>query len=861
MNVLANVTIDLQRPVYTTVYATQGDRLTRKIVAQLTSEGVAWNVPVGTQVMIWYSKPDGTTGMYDTDENGDPAYTISGSSITFVIARQALAVSGNVAMQIRLYNADEEILTTFAFVLTVIPGINDADIVSGDYYNLMTATLAQMAGEVNDFYAAMQAGYGSPLVAATAADMTDHTKVYVYVGSETGYTSGDWYYWNGSAWADGGVYNSAAVSLDDTLTSTTKAAQAAAVGAAIDAAESDLNDLEDLCSAETGVRIVEFVAGGYIPTTSTVVDPTNITTSSSYAYCVVTCVAGDNFTVTAGGGSSSKRPWTFIDDENNVIDQAGVNSVTNSILIAPLGATKLVLNSASSYNPYCHKGISRITALETSLNYSNRIIGEEIGLTPCTDWKPGAIRTDSGTIDIADVRNNNGYLHLVVPCVPGDVFTVHIEQASASARPYAIVDANGVKLAAAAQNTVDASIIIPADAAYLICNVRIDTGRGIHDVSKGTGEIDVLIDKTSQLEDAIADITGITEYTFTDGRIRTDLGTVDVSSVQAATNWYHCVVDCEKGDIFNIYVPNATSTWRPWTFIDTSGTVISQASVNKVNTRLTAPTNAAKLVCNSYGSSATLTTGIDRLSEWKEYDRYKNLLGIFRVIGVVGDSLSSGQGRINDLDHYHDFYEYSWPQQIKRILGNEVYNFTKSGLSTVTWLTDSMGWALASDGNHNAQCYIIGLGANDADHIESDPTYLGTESDVHVDDYTQNPNTYYGNYGRIISMLKTIEPRAVFFVLPNPVYGGTAQVREQMNAAVEYMATAFENVYFVPLDTSLYASGYISANKVKSHYTPGAYMYMANYLMGVISKVIYDNPSDFFFVNLIGTEYATPDMT
>ena len=54
---------------------------------------------------------------------------------------------------------------------------------------------------------------GAPLTATTAAGMTDHTKVYVYTGSEAGYTSGHWYYWNGTAWADGGVYNAVAVDI------------------------------------------------------------------------------------------------------------------------------------------------------------------------------------------------------------------------------------------------------------------------------------------------------------------------------------------------------------------------------------------------------------------------------------------------------------------------------------------------------------------------------------------------------------------------------------------------------------------------------------------------------------------------
>lgn len=83
-------------------------------------------------------------------------------------------------------------------------------------------------------YAEMtKAAYGAPLVAATAAAMTDTTRVYVYTGSETGYTAGDWYFWDGSAWTDGGVYNSEALSTDKTLSYEDKAADAKAVRAAL----------------------------------------------------------------------------------------------------------------------------------------------------------------------------------------------------------------------------------------------------------------------------------------------------------------------------------------------------------------------------------------------------------------------------------------------------------------------------------------------------------------------------------------------------------------------------------------------------------------------------------------------------
>ena len=71
---------------------------------------------------------------------------------------------------------------------------------------------------------------GSPLVASTVAEMTDTNKVYVYVGSESGYTSGNWYYYDGSAWVSGGVYNSTAFVTDATLTQAGMAADAKAVG-------------------------------------------------------------------------------------------------------------------------------------------------------------------------------------------------------------------------------------------------------------------------------------------------------------------------------------------------------------------------------------------------------------------------------------------------------------------------------------------------------------------------------------------------------------------------------------------------------------------------------------------------------
>lgn len=60
----------------------------------------------------------------------------------------------------------------------------------------------------DNFYQSMMDSYGYPFTAPTAAAMTDRSKIYVYVGNESGYVNGNWYYHNGTAWVSGGAFNS-----------------------------------------------------------------------------------------------------------------------------------------------------------------------------------------------------------------------------------------------------------------------------------------------------------------------------------------------------------------------------------------------------------------------------------------------------------------------------------------------------------------------------------------------------------------------------------------------------------------------------------------------------------------------------
>lgn len=104
----------------------------------------------------------------------------------------------------------------------------------------------------------------------------------------------------------------------------------------------------------------------------------------------------------------------------------------------------------------------------------------------------------------------------------------------------------------------------------------------------------------------IEEATGIKNYIWEVGYIPTTTLTVDKDDVRYHSSWRHLVIPCEAGDSFFIYAINCSSGARPYSFIDSSGNVLSQRNKNSAkNITITAPADTAYLVCNS-GPSETL---------------------------------------------------------------------------------------------------------------------------------------------------------------------------------------------------------------------------------------------------------------
>lgn len=144
------------------------------------------------------------------------------------------------------------------------------------------------------------------------------------------------------------------------------------------------------------------------------------------------------------------------------------------------------------------------------------------------------------------------------------------------------------------------------------------------------------------------------------------------------------------------------------------------------------------------------------------------LCAIFRTLGVVGDSLSSGEFEALTADgvrSWHDKFEYSWGQFIARRCGLKAFNFSRGGM-TAKEFNASFGTACGFDKPENVcQAYIIALGVND---VLNTGLPVGSLDDIDFRNYENNKPTFAGEYTKILQKIKKMQPKARIFLCPCP---------------------------------------------------------------------------------------------
>ena len=230
---------------------------------------------------------------------------------------------------------------------------------------------------------------------------------------------------------------------------------------------------------------------------------------------------------------------------------------------------------------------------------------------------------------------------------------------------------------------------------------------------------------------------------------------------------------------------------------------------------------------------------------------------IFRTIGCIGDSLSSGEFESTDekgTRDFHDFYEYSWGQYIARMTGSKVYNFSRGGMSA-KWYWDT--YADENDfwnPDKLCQAYIIALGVND---LHSD-IEIGSVADVCPEDWNRNAETFAGYYARIIQRLKSMQPQARFFLMTMPRKDNEEQAYiekcDRHAALLREFAGMFDYTYVLDLrkHAPVYDERFRRDFYLGGHLNPMGYMLTAKMTAAYIDYIVRSAPEDFAQVGFIG---------
>lgn len=174
MNVNQNVSLNLTADgIPPRLHMVQGDSNTRTIVASLWDDSQPYNVPASAVVMMRFRKPDGTGGLYDVTEGG-AKISVFGNVVTIPVATQLLTVAGVVFAQVDVFGAATgvaaEKLATFRLAIEVAPSVYpDANIISSDYYNILTAKVAEAVAAADQAEQSQGAAAASAAAAATSA--------------------------------------------------------------------------------------------------------------------------------------------------------------------------------------------------------------------------------------------------------------------------------------------------------------------------------------------------------------------------------------------------------------------------------------------------------------------------------------------------------------------------------------------------------------------------------------------------------------------------------------------------------------------------------------------------------------------
>lgn len=226
-------------------------------------------------------------------------------------------------------------------------------------------------------------------------------------------------------------------------------------------------------------------------------------------------------------------------------------------------------------------------------------------------------------------------------------------------------------------------------------------------------------------------------------------------------------------------------------------------------------------------------------------------------MAAIGDSWTQGSISFPQDDGsilWKGGAKYSWVRCFSKINNSEATNYGRGGAKTEDWIRGYWnGGAFGYTKNDREEkfkvnikpYYFIFLGINDANNAVA----VGSYDDVDADDFTNNNNTFYGNYYGIIQRIKSLNNDAYIFIITVPDFAQKKCEENGYNDAIREIAKRMSSkrVYLLDMqkETVLYSDMIKEKYTLGGHLKVGSYIWFAYLIMELVNNCIKNNIDEF----------------
>lgn len=214
-------------------------------------------------------------------------------------------------------------------------------------------------------------------------------------------------------------------------------------------------------------------------------------------------------------------------------------------------------------------------------------------------------------------------------------------------------------------------------------------------------------------------------------------------------------------------------------------------------------------------------------------------VNMFENIAAVGDSFTEGS-IVNSNNQWVSYPNISYIATLGNRAGIPWYNYGVGGSTTKSYQTTNKFNDLIND--EAKKMYFISFGINDANQN----MLIGNVEDINDSDYTQNADTFYGNYGALIQRIINHAPNAKL-ILIKPMREGT-QYTNYSNA-VDIIGSHYNIPVINPFEDVYFQSQFFKNYQSSNHPTAMGYAGMGIAIERLFSKCVFENPDYFKFSN------------